>query len=212
MIQATSQKGRNQILEETLHSICKEDEIFNFGVYADSEIQLSYVQISLCICLLLESKAIDFIVTGCSSGQGMMLACNSFAGVECGYVQNVSDAYLFGRINQGNVISYPLGLNWGWGAELNLKATLQALFCEPMGNGYPKSEAKRKQHDTEKRKEIQMICKRNIIEVLPLLDKDIVQGALSYNIVYDFIMEHGTNEELLKQMKWMREQLEDTPA
>lgn len=57
-----------------------------------------------------------------------------------------------------------------------------------------------------------MICKRNIIEVLPSLDKDIVQGALSYNIVYDFIMKHGTNEELLKQMKRMREKLEDTLA
>ena len=37
----------------------------------------SYVEIALEICLLISSKAVDFIVTGCSSGQGMMIACNS---------------------------------------------------------------------------------------------------------------------------------------
>lgn len=28
---------------------------------------------------------VDFVVTGCSSGQGMMLACNSMPGILCGY-------------------------------------------------------------------------------------------------------------------------------
>ena len=32
------------------------------------------------ISLLIESGAVDFVVTGCSSGQGMMLACNSLSG------------------------------------------------------------------------------------------------------------------------------------
>lgn len=32
------------------------------------------------------------MVTGCSSGQGMMLACNSLPGVLCGYVGSPSDA------------------------------------------------------------------------------------------------------------------------
>lgn len=46
---------------------------------------MSYIETALCISLLLESKCADFIVTGCSSGQGMTLACNSLPGVLCGY-------------------------------------------------------------------------------------------------------------------------------
>lgn len=110
------------MLEKCLRDVVPEnDEIINFGVYAQSEVSMSYIQIALCVGLLLESKVFDFMVTGCSSGQGMMLACNSFSGVTCGYVGNVTDAYLFGRINNGNAISYPWGVNFGWAAEINLK-------------------------------------------------------------------------------------------
>ncbi|MCT7749416.1 MAG: RpiB/LacA/LacB family sugar-phosphate isomerase, partial [Lactobacillus crispatus] len=50
------------------------DQVFNFGIYQDSSASLSYVQVSLAVALLINSKATDFIVTGCTSGQGMMLA------------------------------------------------------------------------------------------------------------------------------------------
>lgn len=102
----------------------KKYEIIHFGVFPDETIVFSYIQTALCISFLLESKAVDFVVTGCSSGQGMMLACNSLPGVQCGYVSNPSDAYLFGRINDGNAVSYPLGLNFGWAAEINLQSTM----------------------------------------------------------------------------------------
>ena len=64
-----------------LQAISKEHEIINFGIFEQGTKQLSYVEISLCVSLLLESKAVDFIITGCSSGQGMMFACNSLPGV-----------------------------------------------------------------------------------------------------------------------------------
>lgn len=205
IIQATSQKSKNSILENAVREVIEQEhEIVNFGIFEDSEVKLTYVEVALCICLLLESKAVDFIVTGCSSGQGMMLACNSFSGVVCGYVESVSDAYLFGRINQGNAISYPLGLQWGWGAEINLKETLRAVFCEPFGNGYPVSEAERKKHDANKLKRIQAVCKRSILEALPSLDEDIVKNALSYDVVYDFIMENGNYAPLLEMIKKYR--------
>ncbi|WP_422120626.1 hypothetical protein [Lactobacillus gasseri] len=50
----------------------------NFGIYPDSKIQLSYVQVSIAVALLINSRSLDFIVTGCSSGQGMMLASPMF--------------------------------------------------------------------------------------------------------------------------------------
>ena len=55
-------------------SVGSNDQVFNFGIYQDSSASLSYVQVSLAVALLINSKATDFIVTGCTSGQGMMLA------------------------------------------------------------------------------------------------------------------------------------------
>ena len=166
IIQASSQKAKNKVIETCLREVVREEhEIFNFGVFEDQDMELSYIQIAVCIGLLLESKAIDYIITGCSSGQGMMLACNNFSGVRCGYIHTVTDAYLFGRINDGNVVSYPLGMDWGWAAEVNLKETLRALFCEPLGCGYPTAEAERKKHDTQKLKRMNNVCKKNIVDV-----------------------------------------------
>lgn len=124
IIQGTSQIEKNSILYE-----CTKEygEVINFGCF-ENEDNYSYVEIALEICLLISSKAVDFIVTGCSSGQGMMIACNSLPHLICGYLPTPQDAYLFGRINDGNVAFLPLGLNYGWAGEINLKATLQQLL------------------------------------------------------------------------------------
>lgn len=48
-------------------------------MYSDKdEHQLTYVKIGLLASILLTSKAVDFVVTGCGTGQGAMLACNSY--------------------------------------------------------------------------------------------------------------------------------------
>lgn len=44
------------------------------------------LRIALEICLLISSQTVDFVVTGCSSGQGMMIACNSLPNLICGYL------------------------------------------------------------------------------------------------------------------------------
>ena len=139
VLQASSQKDKNPILEKYVWSVAEQQghSVINFGVFPGETCNVSYVETALCISFLLESGAVDFVVTGSSYGQGMMLACNSLPGVLCGYVQNPSDAYLFGRINAGNAISYPLGLQFGWAAEINLQSTLEALFDGPLGAGYP---------------------------------------------------------------------------
>ena len=199
IITGHTQKDKNKILEDCLTKLCKNtiDEIINFGIYEDAQDQLSYIEAALCVSLLLESEAIDFIITGCSSGQGMMLACNSFPSVLCGYVQHASDAYLFGRINHGNAISYPLGFQWGWAAEVNLKHTLQALLEEPMGIGYPKEEAMRKQHDSKQLKQIHSLSKKSLVELIPQLDQTIVHHALTYQPVYQYILQHSSHQDII---------------
>ena len=96
VIQASSQAGRNSYIYETVRRFAPEGaEVINFGCTPKETNKYSYVDISILIGLLLESESVDFVVTGCSSGQGMMLACNSMPGVLCGYAPTPKDAYLY---------------------------------------------------------------------------------------------------------------------
>ena len=101
VIQASSVSNKNELLYKTVKQYAKKHEVINFGCF-DNEDNYSYIDISIEIGLLLATKSIDFIVTGCSSGQGMMLACNNMPGVICGYAPTPMDAYLFAQINNGN--------------------------------------------------------------------------------------------------------------
>lgn len=116
VIQAASQRDKNEILYRcacrAVQRNGRSDVVVNYGVYADEDADCSYVEAALVAGLLLSGGAVDFIVTGCASGQGMMLACNSLPDVLCGFVQTPQDAYLFGGINGGNAVSLPLGLNY----------------------------------------------------------------------------------------------------
>ena len=133
IIQATSQAEKNQLLFDAVKKYAANDEIINFGCKANEPERFSYVEISVLAGLLLASEAVDFIVTGCSSGQGMMLACNSFPGVLCGYAPSPMDAYLFAQINNGNAVSLPLGEDYTWGGYENFENTIAKLFSEPFG-------------------------------------------------------------------------------
>ena len=78
-------------------------EVFNYGMYsAEDSAQLTYVQNGILACVLLNSGAVDYVITGCGTGEGAMLACNSFPGVICGHVTDPLDAYTFAQINDGN--------------------------------------------------------------------------------------------------------------
>ncbi|NMM64137.1 RpiB/LacA/LacB family sugar-phosphate isomerase [Clostridium sp. P21] len=206
VIQASSQKDKNNLLYNSVIRTVKDKkyEVTNFGIFPDEEIEYSYIETAMLISILLESRAIDFVVTGCSSGQGMMLACNSLPGVLCGYVENPSDAYLFGRINNGNAVSFPLGLNFGWAGEINLQCTLDKLFDGPFGTGYPKQDAIRKQRDTKLLKAINSITKRELIEVIPKIDLDFMGKVVKRDSVYDYVMKYGQNKELKELLQSCR--------
>ena len=200
VIQATSQTKKNKLLYHcTANSVEKHGyEVINFGCYEDESCSFSYIEIAVMISMLLSSKSIDFVVTGCSSGQGMMIACNSLPDVICGYVENPQDAFLFGRINDGNSVSVPLGLNFGWAGEINLQCTLEKLFEDEFGIGYPPEDADRKKRDTLLLKEINALTKRNAIDVFKQLDKTLIQKVLKKHNVVEYILEHGRKKEVLE--------------
>ena len=196
VIQAASQKEKNELLYHCTLSAVKmmDAEVVNFGVFPNEDSDATYVETALCVCLLLTGGAVDFVVTGCSSGQGMMLACNSLPGVLCGYAPTPQDAFLFGRINGGNAVSLALGLNFGWSGEINLQCTLDKLFDGPFGTGYPPADAPRKARDTLLLKQINSITKRTMKETFALYDKSLMRRALSRKNVVEYIMANGTIE------------------
>lgn len=206
VIQASSQAHKNKLLFETVTKHATGSKVINFGCTEEEKTQYSYVEISLLIGLLLSSKAIDFVVTGCSSGQGMMLACNNMPGVIAGYAPTPKDAYLFCQINNGNVISLPLGENYTWGGNNNFEKTIEILFSEQFGQGYPKSEAERKLKDTALLKQIKALSQVSIIELMNKIDTGIVNKIKCKQDVMNYILSHGNGEvvEWLKENKQIR--------
>ena len=203
VIQASSQISKNELLFNATKKYATNSQIYNFGCTEYDVEKYSYIEISLLIGLLISSKAVDFVVTGCSSGQGMMLACNSMPEVLCGYAPTPKDAYLFAQINNGNVISLPLGEEYTWTGPENLEQTIERLFSEPFGQGYPKSEQNRKIKDTELLKQIRKTGQVDALEVFNNLDEKIIHKLLSKKDVIDFILKNGRETKILD---WIRAQ------
>ena len=202
VIQGTTRRNMNLLLFESVKkAVQASDEVLNFGIFEEENEQYSYVEIAMTISLLIESGAVDFVVTGCSSGQGMMLACNSLPGLLCGYIETPQDAFLFGRINGGNVASLPLGLNFGWQGELNLQYTLDKLFDGEFGMGYPEHEAERKRAETSALKDLNRLAKRSWEELLDQIPKDNLNKLLQRKIVMNAIINKGSNKEFIRLLK-----------
>lgn len=201
IIQASSQKEKNSLLYESTKQYAKDCDVINFGCDDSDKSSYSYIEISIEIGFLLASGSVDFIVTGCSSGQGMMLACNSIPGVICGYAPTPKDAYLFAQINNGNAISLPLGEEYTYTGRENLERTVELLFSEPFGQGYPKEEADRKIKDTKLLKEIRANSQNDLIQLMKKLDKSFVQKILEKRNVIDYILGNGTNNEITDWIK-----------
>ena len=196
VIQASSQSGKNELIVRTVEKYAADAEVINFGCFGNEEQKYSYIEISILVGLLLSSKAVDFVVTGCSSGQGMMLACNSMPGVLCGYIPAPMDAYLFAQINDGNAVSLPLGEEYTWTGEENLDKTIAKLFSEPFGQGYPKSEAERKLEDTKLLKSIRNASQIKMTDLLKTLEKPLLDKVLSKKDVVEYVLENGRDGEL----------------
>ena len=111
LVMENSQAAKNPIVEKALKSVVEPmgHEVFNYGMYsAEDKEQLTYVQVGILTAVLLNSGAVDYVITGCGTGEGAMLACNSFPGVICGHVEDALDAYTFSQINDGNAIAVRL--------------------------------------------------------------------------------------------------------
>ena len=182
LINENSQAAKNAVIFNALKKVADAHgfEVVNYGMYsADDKAQLTYVQNGILSATLLNSKAADFVVTGCGTGEGAMLALNSFPGVICGHVASPLDAYTFAQINDGNAISLPFALGFGWGGDLNLEYIFEKLFSESFGGGYPKERAVPEQRNKKILDGVREAAFKPFTEILESLDKDLVKGAFA---------------------------------
>ena len=182
LLNENSQAAKNELIYNTLKSVVEPmgHEVVNYGMYsAEDEAQLTYVQIGILTGILLNSGAADFVITGCGTGEGAMLACNSFPNVLCGHIESPLDAYLFSQVNDGNAIALPFAENFGWGGELNLQYIFEKLFCAPVGGGYPKERVVPEQRNKKILDEVKKVTHVDMVTILKNLDQELVKGAVS---------------------------------
>ena len=178
LINENSQAAKNEMICSTLKKVVEPmgHEVYNYGMYgAEDPNSLTYVQNGILAAVLLNSGAADYVITGCGTGEGAMLACNSFPKVLCGHIESPLDAYLFSQVNDGNCVALPFAENFGWGGELNLEYIFEKLFCAPGGGGYPKERVEPEQI-LDGVKEITHV---DLVTILEKLDRELVKGALS---------------------------------
>lgn len=204
LINENSQAVKNAQIYEILKEEAEKagHTVDNYGMYAaDDEPQLTYVKNGLLASILLSSGAADFVVTGCGTGQGAMLACNSFPSVLCGHVTNPLDAYLLGQVNDGNCIAMPFAQSFGWGAEINLRDTFAKLFSEPFGGGYPKERREPEQRNKKILNEVKKITHKPIMTILKEIDQQFLKETISGAHFAEYFYPNCKDDEIACYLK-----------
>jgi ribose 5-phosphate isomerase RpiB len=204
LINENSQAAKNEMIYSTLKKVVEPmgHEVFNYGMYsADDKQQLTYVQNGILAAILLNAKAADYIITGCGTGEGAMLACNAFPGVLCGHVVDPSDAYMFAQINDGNAISLPFAKGFGWGAELNLQYAFEKLFLGESGQGYPKDRVIPEQRNKKILDEVKKVTHQDIMTILRNIDQELLKGAVSGERFQEYFFTNYKNDEIADYIK-----------
>lgn len=204
LINENSQATKNNIIFNELKAVTdkKGFEAFNYGMYGnEGESQLTYVQNGLLTAILLNSGAADFVITGCGTGMGAMLACNSFPGVTCGFAADPVDAYLFSQVNGGNALSLPFAKGFGWGAELNLRYMFERLFEDEVGGGYPKERALPEQRNARILNEVKEITYKNLLTILKEIDQEFLKETISGEHFQELFFANCQNKEIADYLK-----------
>ena len=207
LINENSQAAKISVIEAALKKIVEPmgHEVVNYGMYTvEDEEQLTYVQNGILAAVLLNSGAADYVITGCGTGEGAMLALNSFPGVICGHIEDPLDASTFAQINDGNAIAIPFAKGYGWGGDLNLEYIFEKLFCEPSGGGYPKERAVPEKRNKKILDEVRAVTLNDLKDILPKLDKELVKGALAGEHFDEYFERDAMDEELKKLVKELK--------
>jgi len=203
LINENSQADKNSIIEGALSKAVGPmgHQIFNYGMYSsEDDAQLTYVQNGLLAAILLNSQAADYVVTGCGTGEGAMLACNSFPGVLCGHLVDPADGYMFAQVNDGNCVALPFAKGFGWGAELNLEYMFEKLFGSESGQGYPRDRVVPEQRNKKILDQVKQVTHQSMDHILDNIDQELLKGAVGGERFKAYFFENCRNEAIAKKV------------
>lgn len=199
LVNENSQASKNALIFETLKKVVEPmgHTCYNYGRYsAQDPHERTYVQGGLLTALLLNSGAADFVITGCGTGMGALVACNAFPGVMCGRANDPCDAYLFSQVNAGNALSMPFAMNFGWGAEVNLEYVFEKLFGSESGGGYPEEWAAAEKRNREILKQVKTVTHVDFMDVLKNIDQDFLKETIAEENFPEMFFANCRNEEI----------------
>lgn len=204
LIIENSQAAKSEVVHTALTSVAEPlgHQVLHYGMYApEDKASLTYVMNGLLAGILLNSGAADFVVTGCGTGMGSMLAANSMPGVFCGLVIDPTDAFLFGQINDGNAISMPYAKGFGWAAELNLQDVYRKLFEGERGLGYPKERAEIMAKNRGILKDLKAVTCNDMLTVLKSIDQDLLKATVAGEKFQEYFFDNATDEGIREYLK-----------
>ena len=204
LINENSQAAKNALILEALRGVVEPmgHTVDDYGMYtAEDKAQLTYVQAGILGAILLNSGAADYVVTGCGTGEGAMLAMNSFPGVICGHVEDPVDAYTFAHVNDGNAVALPFAKGFGWGGELNLTYIFEKLFGFGHGQGYPKERVVPEQRNKKILDAVRAKTLRPMVDCLKDIDPELVRGAVAGEHFAELFFASCRDEEIAAYVK-----------
>ena len=204
LINENSQAAKNALILDALKKVVEPmgHVVDNYGMYtAQDEAQLTYVQVGILGAILLNSGAADYVITGCGTGEGAMLAMNSFPGVICGHVEDPVDAYTFAHVNDGNAVALPFAKGFGWGGELNLTYIFEKLFGFGHGQGYPKERVVPEQRNKKILDAVREKTLRPLIDCLQDIDPELVRGAVAGEHFAELFFASCKDEKIAEYVK-----------
>ena len=186
LINENSQKDKNEFIYKILNKVASKygHEVYNYGVSNDKECSIDYVGAGILAGLLLNSKAVDFVITGCASGIGVTMSLNAMPEVYGGYIADNVDAKLFCKVNAGNAIAIPFGKYFGIGSEFLLEGIFETLFSTEFLSGYP---LKRKEIQSSQKQELihlKQTTQMAMSEILEELDREMLKKMI-YNEYFE---------------------------
>ncbi|MGF1722980.1 RpiB/LacA/LacB family sugar-phosphate isomerase [Vibrio kyushuensis] len=203
LMMENSQAPKNAMVAGELNNVAGDlgHDVFNVGMTDENDHHLTYVHLGILASLVLNSKAADFVVTGCGTGQGAMMASNLHPGVVCGYALEPSDAFLFNQINNGNAISLAFAKGFGWAGELNVRYIFEKAFTGKRGEGYPIERAAPQQANAAILNDVKSAVAKDVVEGLRSIDQDLVKAAIGGAHFQEFFFANCQVSEVAEYVK-----------
>ena len=199
LMMENSQAGKNAMVAAELESVAGGigHDVFNLGMTDENDHHLTYIHLGIMASILINSKAVDFVVTGCGTGQGALMSLNLHPGVVCGYCLEPSDAFLFNQINNGNALALAFAKGFGWAGELNIRYIFEKAFTGERGNVYPLERAEPQQRNAAILNEVKAaVVKDNFIDSLRAIDQELVKTAVGSERFQQCLFDHCQDPDI----------------